>query len=325
MRCSCVLAVAVLCAAAARAENLRIVSAALLYETGLLAPSIELRSVAEDGASWRTGINGWTFGLDRERLLDGGRRLTVGMTVTPYNAHSSRRMFLQGTRVRDVEFNDAAVTASAGLRIRQGDHASIEPAIVVGKEWIGDNAASAVRDAWRKPYAGVAVAQRVRFVTADDPLAARLEGVDVTSRLEAYRGDRTWTRATITERAGTTIGRLHLHQSLAAFGGSELDTVSAFLVGGGWDLLGPFAVVGRRYAEFRLNRGIIGNGGADVAVGRGFALGVRGSAFRGTSTRASGAMLLVTRRAGGLRLTAGAARSGDSTTLTLTVAGAVFR
>ena len=325
MKCSRAAGLLALCiAAAARGDELKVISAVVLVETGLAAPSVELRSLAEDGAVWRTGINGWTFNIDRERPFGPGRRFILGLTATPYDAHSSRRMFRDGARARELEFDDRALTARAGMRIRQGEHASIEPAVLVGKEWLRGDAAGALRDAWRSPYAGIAVAERIRFVTAEDPLLARIEGVDLTATAEAYRGSRTWTRMAFAERAGVPLRRVHLRQSLAAFGGSALDSVSAFLVGGSWDVLGPLAVAGRRYAEFRVSRGVVAGAGADVAVRRSFELGIRGSVFRGASARASGTMLLVTRHAGGVRIMAGVARSQSRTTVVVTLGGALF-
>jgi hypothetical protein len=321
-------AIAVLCffaaVTSARADDLKVLTAAVLYESGLAAPSIELRSVAADGSLWRAGINGWSLSLGRERLLNHDRRLIVEVTATPYDAHSSKRIFRDGVRRRDLEFDDAALTARAALRLRESEHAFIEPGVVIGKEIIGNDAPAALRDAWRSPYAGVTVTQRIRFITAEDPFTNRIDGIDVAATGEAYHGNRTWTRATITENAGRSFGRIHLRQSLAAYRGSSLDTVSAFLIGGSWDLLRSTAVYGRRYAEFRVNRGINGNAGADFAITRSLDLGLRVSAFRSGSVHTTGTMLQATQRLGGLRLTAGAGRSEHRTTVVATAGGAVF-
>jgi len=325
---TCRRAIALLCFFAvvttARADDVRVLTAAVLYETGLAAPSIELRSVAADGSLWRGGINGWSLSLGRERLLNHDRRIIFDVTATPYDAHSSKRIYRDGVRRRDLEFDDAALTARAALRFRQSEHASIEPGVVVGKEIISNDAPAALRDAWRSPYAGISVIQRIRFITAEDPFTNRIDGIDVAATGEAYHGNRTWTRAMVSENAGASFGRIHLRQSLAAYRGSSLDTVSAFLIGGSWDLLGSTAVYGRRYAEFRVNRGINGNVGVDFAVTRSFELGLRGSAFRSGSTHTTGTMLQATQRLGGLRLTAGAGRSNHRTTVMATVGGAVF-
>jgi hypothetical protein len=325
---TCKRAIAILCFLAAvttaHADDLRVLTAAVLYETGLAAPSIELRSVAADGSLWRAGINGWSLTLGRERLLDHDRRIIIDVTATPYDAHSSRRIYRDGVRRSDLEFDDAAFTARGALRFRQSDHASIEPGFIIGKEVIGDNAPAALRDAWRSPYAGVSVIQRIRFITAEDPFTNRIDGVEVTATAEEYRGNRTWTRAILTENGGASFGRMYFRQSIAAYGGSSLDTVSAFLIGGSWDLLGPTAIYGRRYAEFRATRGGNASAGVDVAITRSFELGLRTSAFRSGSTHTTGTMLQATQRLGGLRLTAGAGRSDHRTTVMATVGGAVF-
>ncbi|MBV8543196.1 MAG: hypothetical protein JO093_05995 [Acidobacteria bacterium] len=325
---TCKRALAILCfvsaTATARADDVRVLTGAVLYESGLAAPSIELRSVAQDGSLWRGGINGWSFSLGRERLLDHNRRLIFEVTATPYDAHSSKRIYRDGVRRRDLEFDDAAFTARAALRFRESEHASIEPGVVVGKEIIGNDAPAALRDAWRSPYAGVTVTQRIRFITAEDPFTNRIDGINVTATGEAYHGNRTWTRAMVTENGGASFGRIHFRQSLAAYRGSSLDTVSAFLIGGSWDLLGSTAVYGRRYAEFRVNRGINGNAGADFAITRSFDLGLRVSAFRSGSLHTTGTLLQATQRLGGYRLTAGAGRSNHRTTVVATVGGAIF-
>jgi hypothetical protein len=312
-------------AAAAYAEDLKVVSAAVLYESGLAAPVVELRSVAEDGSLWRGGINGWAISLERERPIERGRRLLFGITATPYDAHSSRRVYRNGTRARDLEFDDAALAIRAGLRIRQGEHATIESLLVAGEERIGSNAPQALRNDWRSPYAGAQVTETFRFVTADDPFISRIDDVEVVATAEAYRGNRTWTKGMVAENAGLPLGRIHLRQSFAAFDGSGLDTVNAFLVGGSWDALGALALYGTPYAELRLRKGVSLNGGADFSVNRSLDLGVRAGVVRADATRTTGAMLMATGHLAGFRLIAGAGRSRHRTMVTLTLAGAMFR
>jgi hypothetical protein len=320
-----VVLLALFAAAAARADDLQLATGALLYESGQLAPVVEFRSIAEDGAMWRGGVNGWALNLARERPVDRGRRMILEITATPYDAHSSRRVYRNGVRAQELELDDAAITLRAAMRIRQGEHAWIEPAFVIGDEHLGSAAPASLRRAWRAPYAGIAATERIRFVTADDPLLGRIDGIEAAATGEAYRGNRLWTRAIVTESGGVSRGRLHLRQTLAAFGGNGLDSVNAFLVGGSWDALGALAVYGRRYAEFRARRGIIANASADVAVSRGTDLGIRTSAFRGDGTRARGVMLIATTRAAGMHVSAGVARSQRRTTVSVTVACAMFR
>ena len=325
---TCKRAIAIVCFLAsvttAHADDVKVLAGAVLYESGLAAPAIELRSVAADSSLWRGSINGWSLSLGRERLLDHDRRLILDVTATPYDAHSSKRIYRDGVRRRDLEFDDAALTARAALRFRESEHASIEPGVVIGKEIVGNDAPMSLRDSWRSPYAGISVTQRIRFITAEDPFTNRIDGIDVSATGEAYHGNRTWTRAMLTENAGRSFGRIHLRQSLAAYRGSSLDTVSAFLIGGSWDLLGSSAVYGSRYAEFRVNRGINANAGADFAITRSLEIGLRVSAFRSGSLHTTGTMLQATQHLGGYRLTAGVGRSQHRTTVMATIGGAVF-
>lgn len=326
MRCKRFAWAIVFCAAAtARADDVKLASVALLAEPGQIAPAVELRSIAEDGAMWRASVNGWSLSLARERPTGRGLRSIVEVTATPYDAHSSRRVYRDGIRRRDLEFDDAAFTVRAALRGRLGRHASVEPSFVAGYERIGAAAPAALRDAWRRPFVGVSLTQRIRYVTADDPLLARIDGVDGFATVEAYRGSRTWGRVMAAESGGATRGRVHWRESLALFGGAHLDAVSAFLAGGSWDVIGPAAVYGRRYAELRSRRGAIAGAGADVAVSGTLDAGVRASVYRGDAGRTTGTMLLLTRHAAGLRLTAGVGRSARRTIVTAVVGGAMFR
>jgi hypothetical protein len=119
------------------------------------------------------------------------------------------------------------------------------------------------------------------------------------------------------------VGVLHLRQSLALLHGTGLDTVSAFLAGGSWDALGPLAIYGTRYAEFRIKRGAVASAGVDLPVG-GFELGARASVMRAPATRASGALLEVSRRFGGVHVTAGVGRSGRRTSWIASAGTALF-
>src|ERR1043166_1395422 len=178
---TCRRAITILCFFAAmtiaRADDVKVLTAAVLYESGLAAPAIEIRSVAADGSLWRGGINGWSLSLGRERPLGHDRRIIFDVTATPYDAHSSKRIYRDGVRRRDLEFDDAAITARGALRFRQSEHASFEPGFVIGKEIIGNDAPATLRDAWRSPYAGISIIQRIRFVTAEDPFTNRIDGI----------------------------------------------------------------------------------------------------------------------------------------------------
>jgi hypothetical protein len=306
------------------AADMRVVSAAILAESGQAAPVIELRSVGDDGLVRRLSVSGWTIAATRDAPVDRGRNVILTFSVTPYDAHSSRRMYSDGSRARELEFDDAAVAARAAYRVREGEHASTEAAVIAGQEIVGSTAPHEVRDRWRTPYAGVQIAQRIRVVTAEDPYAGRIEGIDLTATTEVYSGRKMWSRTTLLQSAGAAAGPLHFRQTMAAMYGTNLDTVSAFLVGGSWDALGPMAVYGTRYAEFRLEKCAVLSGGADYAL-RSWELGVRASVMRAPRLRATGTMFEISRRAAGIHFAAGAGKSQGHTTFIVTAGAASFR
>jgi hypothetical protein len=307
MRCRAVIAFLVFAAAAARGSDMRLATGLLLVEPGQAAPVLELRDTAASGNAWSLGISGWTLAAGIERPVERGRRLFVSVALTPYNAHSSRRMYRDGARARDLEYDSAAYSVRGGLRIRAGERITSEISAVLGREVIGDDAPRALRDHWRSPYAGVVWSQRYRRVSAEDPFAARIHGVELAALGELYAGNRIWSRLTLSETAGRPIGPIHLRQTATLFAGSGLDRVSAFSAGGSWDVLGPTAIYGSHYAEYRPSRGIVLNGGADYALRRTWEIGGRVSAFQAPSMTRYGAALQTTLHAGGMRVTAGAA------------------
>ena len=304
------------------AAEMQIATSAILVETGQAAPVIDLRSIADNGRIWRFGISGWTASASWEKPADRGLSLLAGFSATPYNAHSSRRMYHDGRRARDLEFDSASYVARAGLRLRQNRWSSTEAAVVVGREVVDS---SSLRDRWRRPYAGIQLTQRYRNVTADDPLAAQIHGFDAALTTEVDTGHGTWTRTMLSETAGRPLGSFHLQQSASVMVGSNLDTVSAFLVGGSWDVLGASAMYGTRYAQYRIERGAIGSAGIDYPLGGRWQIGARISGLEAPDVRAFGSMLEVTRHVAGIRLTIGGGRSGHTRSVFASVGGSTFR
>jgi hypothetical protein len=308
MRVSGTFALLFLLAAPLRGAQMRLGTAFVLVEPGQAAPVLELRSVAANGNVWALGINGWTLAADIERPVEKGRRAFASLSATPYDAHSSRRVYQDGVRARDLEFDAASYLLRGGLRLRESERATTEIAAVAGREVAGDGAPSSLREAWRSPFAGVTWTQRYRRVTADDPFAARIHGIDLGLLAEVYGGRRMWSRVTLSETAGRPAGAFHLRQSAMLFAGSGIDRVNAFSIGGSWDVLGPSAVYGTHYAEYRPSRGVVVNGGADYRIAPSWELGARISAFGAPSIARYGSALQTTIHFRGMRLTAGAAK-----------------
>ena len=79
----------------------------------------------------------------------------------------------------------------------------------------------------------------------------------------------------------------------AAFTGQSLNTVSAFLLGGSWDLAIPDLLAGYRYAEFRVERAGTLRGGADFRLHGAWELGVRGTYLKTSGLDRRGAAVQV--------------------------------
>jgi len=312
-------------AAVARAGDTKVLTSAELYETGQVAPLVELRSIADDGSLWRFAVEGWTLSATRERTMSKKARWFATLSATPHDAHSSERIYRDGARAHDLEFSDAAYSVRAGVRLSEGDHFSTDISAIVGREILGDDAAPQLREDWRTPYAGLQLTHRVRFVTAEDPLSGRIHGVQIVATAEGFGGRRAWSRGMLTEEGGWPLGRLHFRQTVALMTGSQLDEVSAFLTGGSWDALRASALYGTRYAEFRITRGAIANAGLDYSVTPALELELRVSVLRAPSLHRSGAMLQLTRKTAGLRFSAGFGKSEGRKTIVAAVGGAVFR
>ncbi|HUP62488.1 MAG TPA: hypothetical protein VNA69_18940 [Thermoanaerobaculia bacterium] len=118
------------------------------------------------------------------------------------------------------------------------------------------------------------------MIAADRPLVSSFDGLAVSARVEFFTGSEAWSRATVSQRAGRQLGKVHVRESLLVVTGKSLNVVNRFLAGGSWDALGESALYGYRYGEFRIARGVIANAGADYGLPRNWQVGVRGSYLR---------------------------------------------
>ncbi|HKR62363.1 MAG TPA: hypothetical protein VJZ00_01425 [Thermoanaerobaculia bacterium] len=271
--------------------DVRVLSGAVLIEPGQAAPVLKLRNIGTNGTTWELGVSGWTMSAEIER-----RRFFANVALTPLHAHSSNRIYVDGHRARELEFDSSSYIGTAGMRFHSNDRMTTELAGVLGRD--------------ESTYAGVTLAQRYRRVTASDPFDTRIDGVELSALGELYSGGGTWSRLTLMESAGRTMGRVHLRQSAAVVAGSHLNRVRDFLLGGSWDALGPTAIFGRHYAEYRVTRGIVANAGADYTLTPRWTLGARVSAFRAPSADATGAALQTTMHIRGAHVTVGVANRG---------------
>jgi hypothetical protein len=98
------------------------------------------------------------------------------------------------------------------------------------------------------------------------------------------------------------------------FGGRNLDTVSAMLVGGSWDLDFAGALVGYRYGEFRLDRGVTVGGAASLQLSHAWDVGTRAAYLRTSGHSEYGAALETTVLWRGIAFNAGVALPKDGLT-----------
>jgi hypothetical protein len=153
---------------------------------------------------------------------------------------------------------------------------------------------------------------------------------EVTAQI--YTGPETWWRARANIGGGRRLGPVVLSGRAAAFDGRSLNTVSAFLIGGSWDLAPADLLPGYRYAEFRVNRGATIGGGIDLRIHGTWEVGVRQAYLSAPHTGRAGTAVQMTTVWRGAVLNAGIAvpnssqgRSRSRAVLFATVTGAVIQ
>lgn len=252
------------------AEPEKLLVASVFADSSIAAPVLRYSVDRGDGTSYEIGLSGWTVDGEWTRAFSPSRAWHVAVDATPINAHNSDRIYVNGRRAPELEYDNASYRARGGLRLTHGPRATTDVLLVALYE-------SVDLPRWDKPYVGVEVAHTYSVQSSSTPLISAFDGIEVTGRAELMAGQENWTRLSVIEQAGRTYGRLHLRQSLTLLHGSSLDVVNRSLAGGSWDALGGTAIYGLRYGELRLERAGIASGGADVRVARNWHVGIRGS------------------------------------------------
>jgi choline dehydrogenase-like flavoprotein len=288
-----VLAAVLLSTGAAEAQTVMV--GGVQYESpSLFAPVAVLSVRRGDATEWRVGVAGWTASGAWTRTLSPTRALVAALEVTPINAHSSNKLYVDGEEDRSLAYRNATMLAGAGLRFTPPSRWTTEVRGVVLWEKVAD-LSKAARDFWRSPFVGVDVSQRYDDVSADDVIRSRFEGVRFAARAQLYAGaSSSWGRGTMSLGAGQQVGRLFLRANGTTFHGRSLNTVSAFLTGGSWDASGTTALYGFPYGAFRIERGVLTNGGADVRLWGNTEVGVRAAWLGGPGASHHGGALSVT-------------------------------
>jgi hypothetical protein len=284
-----VLAALLLGAGAAEAQTVLV--GGVQYESpSLLAPVAVLSVRRGDATEWRVGVAGWTASGAWTRTRSPTRALVAGLEVTPINAHSSNKLYVEGEEAPQLAYRNSTMHAGAGLRLAPSSRWTTELRGVVLWEKVAD-LPEAVRDFWRSPFVGVDVAQRYDRVSADDVIRSRFEGVRIVARAQLYAGASSWGRGTVSLGSGKRVGRLFLRANGTAFHGRSLNTVSAFLTGGSWDASGATALYGFPYGAFRSERAYLTSGGADLRLWGSTEVGVRAAWLGGSGDAHHGGAL----------------------------------
>lgn len=215
----------------------------------------------------------------------------VSADITPFNAHLSDHIYVDGKRAREHEYEAGSYRIRTGMRFAPSDASTTDIQLVGFMERVSDIDDARVRDFWEGPFLGIDLAHNYRRVSAENLLTGSMTGFVASARLEAFAGSEAWSRASVSVRGGQQKGRVHLRQSLLVIGGKEFNIVNRVLVGGSWDLLGEHAVYGHRYGEFRVARAVLANGGVDYALPRNWRIGARASYLRSDVANVYGAAL----------------------------------
>jgi hypothetical protein len=257
----------------------------------------------------------------------------VFLRVTPINAHSANYIYSDGERDEAAQFEASSIELGAGEEVVHRLGWSGAYRVLATYDAVSGLADPAVADFWAQPYVGVEVTQQYSRVTSDEPLGSRWDGVKIDASARVLTGTHTWTRAGLRGRAGKRLGRVFASGEVSAFGGGRLNTVSDVLVGGSWDLSAPGLLVGYRYGEFRVDRGVLAGAGVDVRLRGAWQVGTRVGYLAAAGANPYGAALQLSTVWQGLVLNAGVAlpREGlrdhdwDRAVVFATVSAAVLR
>ena len=310
----------------------RVVFAGAAYQSKpILAPVVFLVSSRDDDREWAIGVTGWTLAADAKQTLGPTWKRHAYIRMTPIHAHASTTIFVDGRRNRSEEFSDASLELGGGFEVahRQG--------------WTGAyrliatyDAVSGLRDPsaehfWRRPFFGVDVSQHYQRVTSDDVFRPRWDGFKADASLRVLTGAETWSQLRANAGAGRHAGQWFFRVNASAFAGHSLNTVSAFLIGGSWDVSSPDVLPGYHYAEFRLMSGGTIVGGVDMRVRGPWEVGVRSGVMYRDAVPISGTAIQLTTVWRGALFSAGLAfphrapRQGDRVHLFATVGAAIVR
>ena len=260
----------------AAAQERVLVTAAAYESPSLVAPLAVLITQPTSGATtWTVGITGYTLRVEYARRIRPAVTALWSADATPLDANHSRYVYRDGQRDPALAFEDGSYHIAAGFDFAGTSRWHASARALGLYESVSGLADSAVLSRWRSPYVGLEIATSYRRVVSERVLEGRWDGIKVAAAATGFLGARPWWKSQLSVGMGRGVGRIGVSGAAWLLLGNNLDVVTAFLVGGSWDMADRPVVYGYHYAEFRLDRAGVLNGGVDIRLVGATSLGLR--------------------------------------------------
>jgi hypothetical protein len=232
----------------------------------LIAPVVVLYIPSETEISYSVGVLGWTLSGGISKNINKSIAYGVSTEITPLNSHSSNTLYRNGKEDQSLTYKNRTAQLRASMTINHSIGWKSELALLGLYESVAGLQDKSIIDFWKKPFAGIEIQESYSSTTSNDPLRFRFDGLQCSGKMQLYYGSKPWWRGEFTASAGKEFGNYFLSGNGTYLVGNSLNIVNQFLVGGSWDILTSTALYGYHYAEFRLDKALLINGGIDVAV-----------------------------------------------------------
>ncbi|HJQ36244.1 MAG TPA: hypothetical protein VKB93_03805 [Thermoanaerobaculia bacterium] len=259
------------------AQDRALLVSGVFADSSIVGPAVRFSTKDSKGGEWLLTLLGSSLDAQFVKHRSARRAWIVSADSTPVNAHLSNRIYVEGERAHELEYEAASHRLRAGMRFTPNDSSTTDIQFVGLLEEITDIEDATVRNFWEGPFYGIDASHTYKKFSSESPLVAAFTGFLVNVRAELFGGPETWSRLTVSQRSGVQVGTIHLRQSVLVMGSRNLNVVSRSLVGGSWDVLGENALYGHRYGEYRVARGVVANAGADYGLPRNWRAGIRAS------------------------------------------------
>lgn len=268
---------ALLVATSISAEEKSLLVSAIFADSSIVGPALRYTTGDSEKTEYAIALLGWTIEGEMVKHRSPRQAFLLSADLTPVNAHSSDRIYVRGERAHELEYEASSFRVRGGLRLTPTERSTTDLRVAALVERVDELNDPRVVDFWEGPFVGLDVTHTWKLMRSETPLISTFDGVMLSARGEVYTGQETWSRVSVTQRAGWRFGKVHLRESVHGMTGSSLNVVNRFIVGGSWDVLGENAVYGTRFGEFRIERGFIASAGADYALPHNWTAGVRAS------------------------------------------------